>query len=90
LAAHNPQHCTPSRELNPTPRPPLKGWILDAWYGDDKNKSKAAAAVGAVALPTDASSEWGKAAAAHAARHRPTALRRLQAHPKSLNPIGEP
>jgi hypothetical protein len=52
------------------------GWIIDCVYGDP-DKSKAAAASASVAAPTDASSEWGKAAAAHAARNRPTALRKL-------------
>jgi hypothetical protein len=31
----------------------------------------------AVVAPSDASSEWGKAAAAHAARNRPSVLRKV-------------
>ena len=51
-------------------------WAIDAAYGD---KEKKGAAASAVAAPTDVSSEWGKAAAARAARNRPTAARRLRA-----------
>ena len=51
-------------------------WAIDAVYGD---KEKKGAAASAVAAPTDVSSEWGKAAAARAARNRPTFARRLRA-----------
>jgi translocation protein SEC63 len=51
-------------------------WAIDAAYGD---KEKKGAAASAAAAPTDVSSEWGKAAAARAARNRPTAARRLRA-----------
>ena len=51
-------------------------WAIDAAYGDKEKKGTAASAI---AAPTDVSSEWGKAAAARAARNRPTAARRLRA-----------
>lgn len=51
-------------------------WVLDLAYGGGEKKSPAAAP--ALAGPADASSEWGKAAAARAARERPTALRKLR------------
>ena len=51
-------------------------WAIDAVYGD---KEKKGAAASAFAAPTDVSSEWGKAAAARAARNRPTFARRLRA-----------
>ena len=58
-------------------------WLSEVFWGD-KEKSQAAAAAGAV-TPTDASSEWGKAAAAHAARNRPTVKRRVQGLFKGFN-----
>ena len=51
-------------------------WAIDAAYGDKEKKGTAASAI---AAPTDVSSEWGKAAAARAARNRPTFARRLRA-----------
>jgi translocation protein SEC63 len=51
-------------------------WAIDLVYSDKEKKN---AAVNAVAVPTDVSSEWGRAAAARAARNKPTASRRLRA-----------
>ena len=59
-------------------------WVHESVYGD-KDKTKAAAAAGAVASPTDASSEWGKAAAAHAARNKRTLGRRVSALFRGFN-----
>lgn len=56
------------------------GWLL----GDGDKAARPAAAAPAVA-PADASSEWGKAAAAHAARNKPTTSKRIKALFRGFN-----